>query len=335
MLVGFVGIVLARLCAAVLPHKTAILVAYLCSGALSPLFMASLAPFLTENSAPDQRSTLFTFSAALTNLGSFLGTTGGGYLPALFAPLLNAGPESTTAYRTVLLFSAGLLLLGTIPLLLLERTPVRVPAQAHAARPAGRRFSNPGLLFKLALPGLLTSFGASLLFPFLNIFFKQRFAVSDATLGWILGLTGLMAVPTMLVGGPVADRLGKVRTMVYGRLFSTPLVLAIGLAPWLPVAVGAHWVRSGFMRLGDPLFRSYAMEQLPEEERATGASLMTMSGEAGSALAPLVSGLVQVRLGFTPLFWGTTLVYSLGLIVLWAFFLRSPKSAPPRAPIAG
>jgi MFS family permease len=182
-------------------------------------------------------------------------------------------------------------------------------------------------LLKLALPGLLVSFGASLLFPFLNIYFKQRFAVSDATLGWIMGTTGLMAVPTMLIGGPVADRLGKIRTMLYGRLLSTPLVLAIGLVPSLPVAVGAHWLRSGFMRVGDPLFRSFAMERLPEQERATGASLMSMSGEGGAAIAPLLSGLIQVRFGFTPLFWGTMLVYTLSLVAVYCFFVRPVQKA--------
>jgi MFS family permease len=331
MLIGFSGMVLARLCASVLPQRGAILVAYLFSGALSPLFTASIAPFLAENSRPEQRSTLFTFSSALTNLGGFVGSTGGGYLPALFAPLLNAGPESALAYRSVLLLSVGLLLLGTIPILLttsaLARAPIRMraPIQMRAARPVGRRVSNPGLLLRLALPLLLFSFGASLFFPFLNVFFKQRFVVSDATLGWILGLTGLMAVPTTVIGGPVADRLGRIETMLYGRLVSTPLVLAIGLAPSLPVAVGAHWLRSGFMRVGDPLYRAFAMEQLPEQERATGASLMTMGGEVGGAIAPLISGLVQVRAGFTPLFWGTTIVYTVGLIAVWGFFMRPAK----------
>lgn len=180
-------------------------------------------------------------------------------------------------------------------------------------------------MLKLALPRLLFAFGAGLVFPFLNIFFKQRFGVSNATLGWILGITGAMAVPTMLIGGPVAGRLGKIETMLYGRLFSTPLVLAIGLVPFLPVAVAAHWLRSGFMRVGDPLYLSFAMNQLPERERATGNSLMTMSWDGEWSIAPLVSGLVQVHTGFTPLFVATTIVYTLGMIAVYGFFVRPAK----------
>jgi hypothetical protein len=54
---------------------------------------------------------------------------------------------------------------------------------------------------------------------------------------------------------------------------------------------------------------------------------MAMSGDAGGAIAPLVSGLVQVRTGFTPLFWGTMLVYTLGLIAVYGFFVRPASGA--------
>jgi dipeptide/tripeptide permease len=67
------------------------------------------------------------------------------------------------------------------------------------------------------------------------------------------------------------------------------------------------------------------MNQLPERERATGNSLMTMSWDAGWSIAPLVSGLVQVRTGFTPLFVATTIVYTLGMIAVYGFFVRLAK----------
>jgi len=327
MLAGFSAVVLVHLVVSNMSQGWAIVGAYVLYGALSPLFAASIAPFLTENSTVQERSTLFTLSAALTNLGGFIATTVGGYLPGWIAPLLNAGPESALAYRSVLQLSVGVLLLGMVPILFFKTPSARVrqKVQTRAARPVTRRFSNPGLLFKLSLPRLLFAFGAGLVFPFLNVFFRQRFGVSNETLGWILGITSAVAVPTVLIGGPVADRLGKIETMLYGRLLSTPLVLVIGLVPFLPVAVAAHWLRSGFMRVGDPLYLSHAMNQLPERERATGNSLMTMSWDAGWSIAPLVSGLVQVRAGFTPLFVGTTIAYTLGMIAVYGFFVRPAK----------
>jgi MFS family permease len=217
-LAGFSAVVLVHLGVSILNQGWAIVCAFVVYGALSPLFAASMAPFLTANSSAKERSTLFTLSAALTNLGGSIATTVGGCLPGWIAPMLNTGPESTLACRPVIQLSVGILLLGMVPILLFKPAPatVRPQVQVRAGRPVARHFSNPRLLLKLALPRLLFAFGAGLVFPFLNIFFKQRFGVSNATLGWILGITGAMAVPTMLIGGPVAGRLGKIETMFYG-----------------------------------------------------------------------------------------------------------------------
>ena len=326
MVIGFLGIILVQVGVSVSSQKWAIIGVFVLYGALAPLFFASVAPFLTENSTIEQRSTLFTLDAALMNLGWFVSMAVGGYLPGLIAPLLNTGPESALAYRSVILLSSGVMSLAIVPILLLQSPAAHVRVQVHAARHVGRRSSNLKFLLKLTLPRLIFAFGAGLIFPFLNVFFKQRFGVPDATLGWILGITSAVAVPTMLIGGPVADRLGKMRTMLYARALSTPLLLITGLVPSLPVAVAAHWLRSGFMRVGQPLYLSFAMDQLPERERATGASLMTMSWDAGWSTAPLVSGLVQVRSGFTPLFIATTALYVLALVAVYSFFVRPAQS---------
>ena len=135
-------------------------------------------------------------------------------------------------------------------------------------------------------------------------------------------MTNLTAALVMLLGGSVADRLGKMQTLFYARAISIPLLLIIGYVPILPIAAGAHWTRSGFMRLGDPLHQAFAMEQLKEDERATGSSLITMGSDLGSSLGPAVSGLVQVRSGFDPLFAGTAACYVLSLGFIYVFFLH-------------
>jgi MFS family permease len=325
MIVGLLGISFTHLGLSVSSQGWAIISFYVLYGVLTPFLFSSIAPFLTENSVAEERATLFTFSASLMNLAWFVATIAGGYLPALLAPPLNTHPESTLAYRSVMLLSSVATFAAIIPILLIKDTPTVPRPRVHASRHITRRFSDPVLLLKLALPRLCFAFGAGLFFPFLNIFFKQRFGVSDAALGWILGITSAVAVPTMLLGGPVADRLGKIRTMLLARLVSTPLLLVIGLAPSLPIAVAAHWLRSGFMRVGQPLYSSFAMEQLPERERATGSSLLSMSWDAGWSTAPLVSGLVQMRTGFTPLILATTGCYVLGVLAVYGFFVRPPR----------
>ena len=318
MLVGLAGLLVTHLGIIFVRQGWAIIGFFVLYGTLAPLLYASMAPFLTENSTPDERAILFTLDSSMMNLAWSISTIGGGYLPGLAAGLLNVGPESTPAYRAVLLLGAVGLSLSFVPLLLIREQPV-TQTHVRAARHLGRRFSNPALLAKLVVPRLFFSFGAGLFFPFLTLFFKQRFAVPDSTLGWIVGVTSAVAVPTMLVGGAVAERLGKIRAAFLSRLISTPLLLFIGLAPSLPIAVAAHWVRGGFMRLGQPLYISFAMEQLVEQERATGSSLLRIGWDAGWSLGPLAGGLLQARLGFTPLILATAALYAVGLALIYLF----------------
>jgi predicted MFS family arabinose efflux permease len=191
------------------------------------------------------------------------------------------------------------------------------------------------LLFKLLAPRVALALGAGLLFPFFNVFFKQRFGVTDSTLGWILGVTDVLVALMILGGGLAAERLGKIRALLIARMISTPLLLVIGFVPWLPAAVLAHWVRSGLMRLGGPLYMAFAMEQLDENNRATGSSMLGMTWDLGYAVAPYISGLVQVRYGFSPLFWATVALYGLSLGLVYWFFGQGRASTAPVIEVKG
>ena len=87
----------------------------------------------------------------------------------------------------------------------------------------------------------------------------------------------------------------------------------------------AYMCRVGGFGSNVKLYLSFAVNQLPERERATGNSLMTMSSDAGSSIGPQVSGLVQARMGFTPLSVATTIVYTLGMTAVYGFFVRPAK----------
>jgi MFS family permease len=329
MLVGLMGMSIAQFGVAVSVAGPLIAACAALSGALGALYLTSGAPLMMENSSTDERATLFTLNSSLANLVAFVVSAAGGYMPCLFSLVLGVGQETAPAYRGVMLVAALATLLAMVPALsLTEQTRAHALPGARRSTPVSlwphlwRQFSNPRLLVQLVIPQALMMFGAGLVFPFINLFYKQRFGVSDAVLGWILGVTSLTAALVMLLGGGVADRLGKMQTLFYARAISIPLLLIIGYVPILPIAAGAHWTRSGFMRVGDPLYQAFAMEQLAEHERATGSSLITMGSDLGSSLGPVVSGLVQVHSGFGPLFAGTAACYVLSLGFIYVFFLR-------------
>jgi len=337
MVIGLTGMVLSRLGTSLFAQGWLIVASSTLFGIVGPLFLTSVAPFLMENSTAKERALLFTVDAGLMNFAMFIATTAGGYLPRLFAALLSVGAESASAYQGAMLASAILLALGLVPVLRLKE-PVLPPRVLAAVSPAKdtaqpapprkarlnwrvwQRFSNPRLLVKLLVPRVLVAFGAGLIFPFLNLFYKQRFGLSDVTLGWTFGITNVFAALMMLGSGVMAERWGNIRTMLIARFISTPMLLIIGFMPSLPIVIAAHWIRSGLMRLGEPLYLAFAMEQLDENERATGSGLLMMSWNIGWSAGPYVSGLVQVQSGFGPLFVSTVALYMLSLICIYRFF---------------
>jgi predicted MFS family arabinose efflux permease len=286
-------------------------------------FLTGGAPFMAAYSTREQRALLFTLNSGLMNLASFVASTGGGYLPRLYALLLRVNPEGVVAYRAVMLTAACAAALALLPILTIREDRT---AFHRSVRRISLRFSNPALIGKLVLPRMLMALGAGLVFPFLNLFFKERFAVSDALLGWIFGITNVLAAAVMLWGGSVAERLGTIRAMFFARTLSVPGLLVIGFVPSLPAVVLAHWARSSLMRLGEPLYMAFAMEQLAEDEQATGSSLLSTGWQVGWTVAPYVSGLVQPCMGWGPLFWGTIAFYSASLACVYAFFMRAPRA---------
>jgi MFS family permease len=327
MLVGLAGMTVAQFGLALFTANWAILSSMAVSGIFGALFMTSVAPFLTEHSSPEQRSLLFTLDSSLMNLASFVASTAGGYLPLFFGIVLRVDGESAPAYRGVMIVSACTLALALLPVsTLTEASRVSSRRRVPWTLRALRNLPNGRLMSRLVLPRVLMAFGAGLVFPFLNLYFKERFSVSDAALGWIFGITNVIAAAAMLWGGAVAERIGKVRTMLLARTLSVPGLLILGFVPSLPLVAVAHWIRSALMRLGDPLYMAFAMEQLSEDDRATGSSLLSTGWNVGWSGGPYVSGLLQPRVGWGPLFGGTVVFYVASLVFVYAFFVHGQQA---------
>jgi MFS family permease len=322
LIIGLIGMVLGRFGIATFPLGWSIIAFTILFGIFDALFIISIAPFLMENSTAKERTVLFTVNAGLASLVSFMATIGSGYLPSLYGALLSVGQETVPAYRAAMVTAVSVYVLGLVPLLRVRETekPTAVPRTSGFVWRNRPRLSDPKLMVKLLIPQVLLSFGAGLLFPFLNLFYRQRFGVSDGTLGWVFGVMYIVVALMTLSAGAVAASRGKIWSLLITRTLATPLLLVMGFVPYLPVVVVAQWIRSGLSRLGEPLYLAFAMEQLDEDERSTGSSLLQMSWDSGEAIGPYISGITQMRFGFAPLFVSTTVLYSLSLICVYRFF---------------
>ena len=73
------------------------------------------------------------------------------------------------------------------------------------------------------------------------------------------------------------------------------------------------------------------MELTPEAEQGALNSIRSWAWNFGCAIGPYISGLVQQRYGFTPLFVTTAVLYGIAIGLTWIFF--RPKARRDLEPV--
>jgi predicted MFS family arabinose efflux permease len=185
-----------------------------------------------------------------------------------------------------------------------------------------RIIERPGSLLQLLVSPFLISWGAALLILWLDLFFKERFAVDNALLGVIMAGLGITTGLAALAGPAISARIGKPRTVVLTQLLSLPFLILLGFVPVLGIAVGAALARGALFNMGVPLYDAFAMERTEEAARPTVIGLINGANTAGYLVAPAISAWVQARYGFAPLFVATAICYGLAALANYWFFVR-------------
>ncbi len=314
------------------------------------------APFLTRNSAPEERPYLFSFNIVLGLVTTVLGKVIGGGLPiwlrsasVLMAPLPPwlaawlAQQPVPRSYQLALLLAGIIAGPSFIPLFLMSDDRPSPLAQntgpgihsllqhiksvrtfLHPIQPKVL-FSSP--IFLLTLVQVFIGLGAGLFIPYTNIYFVQHLKASS----WLFGLidggaTALTALFT-LAAPFLAIRLGRVNSIALTQLASIPLLLTIGLTSYLPLAAALYLFRQPLMDMSMGVLQVFSMEAVPEERRGMANSSYQASFQVAWALTASLGGIIIVQLGYPPIFIGGAICYVLAVVTLWGNFGRDKKNA--------
>jgi MFS family permease len=291
------------------------------SGLGQALAAVTMSPFLMENSGEQERTYLFSFASGLQMAIASVGNWIGGYLPTWISLLRDVSPTSSPAYGGALLVVAVAAVFGLVPLAFL-RTPRLGKSERTIFAPITYAAKQPVLLGKLILPMLLTSIGAGLIMPFMNVFFRVVHHQPDPVIGSLFAWGSLAMGIGLLIAPPLADRMGKIQLVVITQGLSIPFLILLGFSPIFWVGTLAYYVRLALMNMSGPVYQTYVMENVEPSARATVASLVSMSWNFGWAFSPTISGILQVRYGFGPPFIGTIIFYVISVVLYWAFFWR-------------
>ena len=300
------------------------------SGFAQSLWSITMSPFLMENSGEKERTYLFSFGLGLQTLSAFAGNWLGGYLPTWLGQWLTVSPTSSTAYGSSIAAVSLMFGVGLIPLLFLRRQQQEGDERSVFA-PIAYAMENPGLLGKLVGPMFVTSLGAGLVMPFMNVFYRNVHGQSDQVIGTLFAWGSLAMGLGLLIAPALADRMGKIQVVVITQGLSIPFLILLGFAPVFWVSAAAYYARLALMNMSSPVYETFVMEHVEPSARAMVASLTSMAWSFGWAFSPSISGALQVRFGFSLPFMGTISMYILAISLYWLFFWkgRVPRYQDP------
>jgi predicted MFS family arabinose efflux permease len=124
----------------------------------------------------------------------------------------------------------------------------------------------------------------------------------------------------------LARRIGLVNTMVFTHLPSSLFLMAVPLAPSLPLAVGLFLLRESLVEMDVPTRQSYIAAVVRPEERTFASGITNLTRNACWATASSLAGLFMQHVAF-----GAPLVLGGGLKIVYDVLLYGSfrKLKPP------
>ncbi len=162
-------------------------------------------------------------------------------------------------------------------------------------------------LLILSFAILVSMIGFGLIMPFLPIY-AQRYGATDSEVGMIMGVFAVVRLITSPIGGWLADKVGRKPLMVFGMLLYTVVMYLFGTATTLPELFlyrGGQGAASGLVW---PVAMAYVGDIVHERDRGKAMGLYTMMFATGSAIGPMMGGLIAAWYGLAMPFYVTSIL---------------------------
>ena len=158
------------------------------------------------------------------------------------------------------------------------------------------------LFAKLLCTDLLFTMGEGAVVALIQIYFVLRFHLSPGTLGIIFSISGLAGGIFSLTAPLFVHRWSKLRIITTVMYLSCPLMILVGFAPTLLLAVGGEYTRSFMRTLIEPIYAAFQMEQVSDRYRATLSGFYSVTWSIGFSIGPAVAGWLQTSVNLSTAF---------------------------------
>ncbi len=301
-------------------------------GMVSTAYWVTNIPLLIENTTERQRVGVLAFNSFLLLGIGALGNLLGGAIPEFVAGLLHVSAASTVPLRWGVLAAALFTVVFGLPLWFLRETKHQktsnigevVTPKAQLKTSAQERL--PVLLFlKLLLPDLLFTMGEGAVVGLIQLYFVLRFRLLPGPLGIIFTFSGLAGGIFSLTAPLFVHRWSKLRIITTVQYLSAPLMILIGFAPTLPLAIAGEYTRSFMRTLIEPIYMAFAMENVPDRYRGRLSGFYSTTWSIGFSVGPSIAGWLQTNVSLSTSFVFGAVCLVLAPSLLLAFFGKEKR----------
>jgi len=311
-----------------LPNPILIFLFGLAQGAGFMLYRVAQPPFIMASSKKENQAIIFSLNFSLLTIATTIGNLVAGQMPNLLEGWLGIAQGTAASYQWVITASIFLAVTSLIPVFLIKESvnnfnlnQVRLPIQAILRKLIARR-----IIRQLATTNMIQGFGAALLIPYLNVFLRGKFNIGDDLLGLIFSLSSLFVfLGSMISPWLIKITRSRIIPTVATQGSSLIFLLTLGFSPIQWFAVVSLLFRTVLMQMSLPLLDNFAMLVSQPEEQGTIASVRAIGWQAGQAIGIFLSGFIQTRFGFEPIFIATGLLYFITITLNWVYFRPKEK----------
>jgi MFS family permease len=296
-------------------------------GLASILFWVAQAPFMMENSKPEERTHLFSMNLATWFLSNMAGSFAGGFLPGGFSNLFGLETENVMVYRAALTVSVVFLFSCLLPYYAIKERPDQKDNATMESKFSLKAIQSRAVIGKLMLTSGLIGLGAGLILPFFNVFFQNKLQATPAQIGIIFALGNVTTAIGIVLAPVVSGRLGKVRAVALTQLGSLPFLLGIAFSPNLGFATVSYLARRPPMVMCIPIYQNLAMEVVQTEERAPTSGFMLMADRIPGAVGSSIAGQLMTGGNYVLPYMLTSVLYFVGSTLFLTFFRKAEKAS--------
>jgi MFS family permease len=345
MIITAIGLGAGLLLIVMFPTRIMLILFRMLIGMAFAARMVVIAPFLMVNTGEDERQWVFSFNFGMMTTATFVGNTIGGSLPTWWGGLVGAEPTSTLAYQMAIGTLAFVALFSAVPILFIKWDKSVQQAKPEVPWKLIKRYG--WMLLPFFIPQFIVGLGAGLMQPFMNIYFRNVYGQPDPVIGFVFALGGISMAIAQFIAPPLADAKGKIDAVILTQGISIPFLILLGLGAlvvpmgwggagtWFILAAIAFNIRLGLMNMGNPIYQTFMLEQVPEDVQALTISLHSISFQFGWFVMPQVGGWLQVEMGvygFVPIFFSVAILYALSIVAtLWFFKRPNARNYTPSA----